>query len=73
MGTIEADENKSERTAFSSFKTVYIGKKSFRIFALSASSEYIVPLNERGGTDVVESGLIKFLSVVHLSLEKKCW
>ena len=43
-------------------------KKSFRIFALSVSSVYIIPLSERGGTDVVEFGLIKLLSVVHQSL-----
>ena len=29
---------------------------------------YIIPLSERGGTDVVEFGLIKLLSVVHQSL-----
>ena len=29
---------------------------------------YIIPLSERRGTDVVESGLIKHLSVVHQSL-----
>ena len=31
---------------------------------------YITPLSERGGTDVVEFGLIKLLSVVHQSLEE---
>ena len=31
---------------------------------------YIIPLSERGRTDVVEFGLIKLLSVVHQPWEK---
>ena len=61
---------RSGRMAFCSFRTVWLWKKVFKIFALSHSSVYILLFTSKGGTDEFVIGIMKDLSVDHQSLEE---